>query len=96
MTMTINIQKSKFCIKQVKYLGYTVENGTLRVDPDKVSSVVIYPPATSGKQLRRYLGMTGWYRPFVNNFAAITTPLIELLKADRGFKWNEEAQLLIF
>ncbi|XP_036346282.1 uncharacterized mitochondrial protein AtMg00860-like [Rhagoletis pomonella] len=90
--LTINIQKSKFCIKEVKYLGYIVGNGTLSVDPDKISAVSNYPPPTSVKQLRRFLGMAGWYRRFVDNFAAITSPLTILLKKGKGFKWNEEAQ----
>lgn len=92
--LTINIQKSKFCIKEVKYLGYIVGNGTLKTDPEKVSAVTDYPPPTSVKQLRRFLGMAGWYRRFVENFATLTVPLTNLLKKGKGFTWTEEAERL--
>ena len=58
--LTINISKSKFCLKEVKYLGFIVGNGTLSTDPDEVSAVADYPTPTSVKPLRRFLGMAGW------------------------------------
>lgn len=88
--LTINAQKSKFCIKEVNYLGYVVGNGTLKTDPDKVSAVTNYSSPTSVKQLRRFLGMAGWYRRFVDNFASLTAPLTNLLKKGTGFHWLEE------
>ncbi|XP_023159122.1 uncharacterized protein LOC101459516 [Ceratitis capitata] len=90
--LTINVGKSKFCIREVKYLGYIVGNGTLRTDPDKISAVSNYPVPTSVKLLRRFLGMAGWYRRFVDNFAAVATPLTNLLKKSKNFSWNDEAQ----
>lgn len=89
--LTINVRKSKFCIKEVQYLGYMVGSGTLRPDPEKISAVTDYPRPTSVKQLGRFLGMAGWYRRFVDKFAAITVPLTDLLREGKGFVWNEEA-----
>lgn len=67
-------------------------NGTLRTDPEKISAVTNYPVPTNVKQVRRFLGMAGWYRRFVHNFASITTPLTNLLKKNKNFTWNDEAQ----
>ncbi|XP_053968779.1 uncharacterized protein LOC128870209 [Anastrepha ludens] len=36
--------------------------------------------------------MAGWYRRFIDNFAAITNPITNLLKKGKHFSWNEEAQ----
>jgi len=91
--LTINIEKSKFLIKEVKYLGYIVGNGILRSDPDKISAVKDYPPPKSTKQLRRFLGMAGWYRRFIKDFSVLTVPLTDLLKKGQKFAWNNQAQL---
>jgi len=91
--LTINIEKSKFCLKEVKYLGFVVGYGTLKVDKEKISAVANYPPPTSVKQLRRFLGMSGWYRRFIENYASLTVPLTDLLKKGKGFKWTPDAQI---
>lgn len=89
--LTINVEKSKFCLKEVKYLGFVVGNGTLMVDKDKVSAVTDFPAPTTVRQLRRFLGMAGWYRRFIGDYAAITAPLTNLLRKGRGFNWSSEA-----
>lgn len=90
--LTINIGKSRFCLKKLKYLGYVVGNGTLQTDPEKVSAIVDFPQPKSIRQLRRFLGLAGWYRRFISNFAGITCPLTDLLKKSKSFVWTKEAE----
>lgn len=33
--LTINVQKSKFCLKEIQYLGHIVGYGTIVTDPEK-------------------------------------------------------------
>jgi hypothetical protein len=44
------------------------------------------------KQVRSILGLVGWYRRFIPNFAELTAPLTELTKKSKGFKFTEEAR----
>lgn len=90
--LTINVRKSSFALNKVKYLGYVVGNGTLQVDEDKVRAIKELPIPRSIKQVRRFLGMTGWYRRFIEGYSAITFPLTELLARKKTFVWTEEAQ----
>lgn len=90
--LTINVGKSSFGLSQVKYLGYVVGNGTLEADKEKVSAIVDYPVPKTIRQLRRFLGMTGWYRRFIHNYADITHSLTDLLAGKRKFTWNVDAQ----
>lgn len=90
--LTINVEKSKFCLKQVQYLGHIVGHGTIATDPEKLSAIVDFPVPRSVKQLRRFLGMTGWYHKFIKNYASIASPLTDTLKQKRKFEWSDEAQ----
>jgi len=90
--LTLNVEKSKFCMKSVKYLGHIVGEGVVRTDPEKIAAMTEFPLPKSLKALRRFLGMVGWYRKFVNNFAAVSAPLTDLLKPKRKFSMTPEGQ----
>lgn len=91
--LTINVTKSKFCMTELKYLGYIVKDGCISVDSEKVSAIVEYPTPKSVKEVRRLLGMAGWYRRFIKQFAEITAPMTDLLKGKNvRFIWTEAAE----
>ena len=89
--LTINLEKSRFCVGEVKYLGFVIGDGTLRTDPDKVSAIKEFPLPKSTKQVRRFLGMTGWYQRFVLNYASLAAPLTDCLKIGKVFSLTPEA-----
>ena len=49
---------------------------------------------TNISKLTGFLGLTGYYRRFIQNYAHITAPLSNLLKKN-AFHWNEEAEKCI-
>ncbi len=51
-----------------------------------------FPPPTSVEKVRSFLGLAGYYRAFIKNFASITSPLTRLLKKDAPFLWNDTQQ----
>jgi len=91
--LTINVDKSKFCYSQARYLGYVVGGGCIRTDDAKIQSIQEFPQPSSAKQMRRLLGMTGWYRKFIQSYAQTAAPLYDCLKKDRikKFELSEEA-----
>lgn len=90
--LTINVDKSHFCMTEIRYLGFIVGNGVLKTDPSKVQAIVEFPSPVTVKQVRRFLGMTGWYRRFIANYSEITSPLTNLLKKNVPFSWPAEAE----
>lgn len=88
--LTINVEKSKFCLTKVKYLEYIIGDGCVKTDSGKVSVINDFPKPTPVKQIRRFLGMAGRYRRFIENVSTISSPLTDLTRS-KVFAWNEEA-----
>lgn len=89
--LTINIKKSSFCFKEVNYLGFVVGDGCLKTDPEKTSSILKFPVPKSKRQVRGFLGLSGWYRRFIADFAGIAAPLSDTLKGEK-FVMTKEAE----
>lgn len=59
------------------------------MDKDKVQAVLQWPIPANIKQLRGFLGLTGYYRKFIKSYTVIVNPLTDLLKD--GFIWGADA-----
>lgn len=91
--LTISSEKSRFCMKQLAYLGHIIGGGKIAPNPEGIAPILDYPTPRCVKDLRRLLGMAGWYRRFISNFATVTAPLSDLLKKGKAFKWTPEAEV---
>jgi hypothetical protein len=50
------------------------------VDPSKVKDVLEWEQPKNVKDIRSFLGLSGYYRRFIENFSKISKPMTELLK----------------
>lgn len=91
--LTISSSKSRFCMKELKYLGYVVSEKGIKPDPEKISAIHNYPVPKTVKDVRRLVGLTGWYRRFIKDFATITAPITALIKKNVSkIVWTQESQ----
>jgi len=84
------ISKCFFGVPEVEYLGHIVSHEGVKVDPSKIKTIKEWKIHTSIKHLRRFLGLTWYYRKFVNNYGRVAAPLTTLLKKD-AFSWTPKA-----
>ncbi|KAA0067574.1 Ty3/gypsy retrotransposon protein [Cucumis melo var. makuwa] len=84
-----NQKKCNFAQKKIEYLGHVISGEGVAVDPEKIKAITNWPQPTNIKEIRGFLGLTGYYRRFVHNYGAIAAPLTQLKKG--GYKWTEEA-----
>lgn len=89
--LTINLKKSKFLQKSITYLGYVINENGLHTNPDKIRPILNYSVPKTPKEVRRFLGMAGWYRRFIPDFANLSVPLSDLLQKGKKFRWSDEA-----
>ncbi len=59
---------------------------------DKVQAVSKFPVPSTVDQVRSFLGLAGYYRPFLKGFSQIAAPLTQLLKKDSTFHWDAPQQ----
>nr|GEW94109.1 hypothetical protein [Tanacetum cinerariifolium] len=84
--------KCYFIVPQVEYLGLIISAQGVSTDPSKIEAMQKLPVPLVLKQLRGFLGLTGYYRRFIKDYASISQPLVALTKKDT-FKWNPSAEL---
>ena len=65
----------------------------LQTLPEKLESIQNMPKPRSPKEIKQFLGLTGYYRKFVPRFSDISRPLMKLLTHDCEFNWNNQCDL---
>lgn len=91
--LSINLDKSRFCVAEVPYLGYILSQEGLRPNPDRISAIINYERPSSLRALRRFLGMCNYYRRFIANYSQTTQPLTDLLRdKPKTVIWNDRAE----
>lgn len=89
--LTINLAKCDFGKATVIYLGKVVGQGCIRPIDAKVDAIDKFPTPVTRRELRRFLGMMGYYRGFCRNFASVVTPLTDL-SPKKPFVWSKPCQ----
>ncbi|KAL1454493.1 hypothetical protein WDU94_010736 [Cyamophila willieti] len=90
--LKINLAKCQFLFKEIDLLGYKISNQGLKVSQTKVKAIVDFKAPKTVKQVRQFLGMSGFYRKFCKNYSNIAAPLTDLTKQDTKFVWTEKEQ----
>lgn len=89
-SLTLNLAKCEFGKATVTYLGKEVGQGKVRPISAKVNAILNFPVPTTRRELRRFLGMVGYYRCFCRNFSEVVTPLTNLCSPKVPFIWSPE------
>ncbi|KAL4588404.1 hypothetical protein LXL04_001290 [Taraxacum kok-saghyz] len=89
--LVVNQKKSYFGIGSVEYLGHIIDKHGVSMDPAKIQSITDWPVPANVKGVRGFLGLTGYYRKFIQGYGKLAQPLTELTKRD-NFGWGPKAQ----
>jgi hypothetical protein len=86
-------EKCFFHQKKIEFLGVILENGQVQMDPAKIKGVAEWPQPQNVRDVRAFLGFTGFYRYFVEKYSEIARPLINLTKKNEKFHWEDDQRV---
>ena len=88
--LKLQLKKCEFLKHEVAYLGHIVSDKGVATDPNKTEKVALWPTPKSTKEVQQFLGLAGYYRRFIRNFAEIARPLHRLTERNATFQWSTE------
>ena len=86
--------KCTFLTKETYFLGFIISPDGIKSDPKKIESVRNFGRPRTQRDIRAFLGLTGYYRCMIKNYGDIAKPLTDLLKKECKTKieWNEKLE----
>ena len=90
--LKLNPKKCHLFQSELACLGHVVSGDGIKPDPLKTRAIRELPNTKSQAELHFMMGLLGYYRKYVANFAAIAHPLLQLLHGNQRFFWTSEAQ----
>ena len=80
LNLKVKPEKCQLFRKKVRYLGHVVTHEGTSPDPEKVRAVSEWPRPVTLRDLRGFLGLSGYYRRFLKGYAEVAAPLQRLLQ----------------
>jgi hypothetical protein len=72
----------------VQFLAHVINSKGIQVNPGKVEAVLKWEAPRLPIEVRRFLGLSGYYRRFIQDLSKIATPLTALTQNNAKFKWE--------
>jgi transposase InsO family protein len=90
-----HVGKCEFMRSEVNFLGHVVSREGVSMQQHKVKDVREWPTPQSPTDVRRFLGLAGFYRRFVRDFAGIARPLTDLTRTEvkKRWQWGDREQV---
>ena len=90
--LKMKLSKCNFFKSQIHYLGHLISKNGISPLLDKLDSIKNMPVLKCMKEIKQFLGLTGYYRKFVPRFADISRPLTQLTRKETPFNWTPKCQ----
>jgi hypothetical protein len=87
---TLNLTKCSFLKSKIEYLGREISCEGIQPGKRKVEALKRVTSPTNVKQVRQFMGLAGYFRKFIKDFATRTACITKLTKNNVAFNWTKE------
>jgi hypothetical protein len=92
--LKFKIEKCKFFQTELSFLGFIISKEGISLDPKKVKAVVDFPkPNTDLGQLQSFLGMVGYFKRHIKDYAVLAKPLYEMMRGEATHKKKHQGRV---
>lgn len=78
--LNLRLDKCQFFMEKINFLGFHISRAGLESCRHKVEAVLKFPVPKTIHDVRSFLGLTGYFRRFIKNYARVSKPLSDLLR----------------
>lgn len=80
--LKVQLDKSEFLKKETEFLGHIITTEGIKPNPNKIKAIQDFKIPKTTKQIKSFLGLVGYYRKFIKDFAKVAKPLTLRLKKE--------------
>nr|GEX15869.1 putative reverse transcriptase domain-containing protein [Tanacetum cinerariifolium] len=84
--------KCEFWIPKVQFLGHVIDSQGIYVDPAKIESIKDWASPKTATEIRRFLGLVGYYRRFIEGFSKIAKSMTKVTQKKVKFDWGDKQE----
>jgi hypothetical protein len=88
----VKLKKCEFWLESDAFLGHVISKDGILVDPKKVEAIVNWERPKDVREIRSFLGLTGYYRRFIEGFSKLSLPMTRLTRKGATFEWTTECE----
>jgi len=88
----IKPEKCMWKVRKIGFLGVVIGPSRIEIEKEKVDGVLSWPEPRNIKDVRKFLGLTNYYRRFIKDFAQVARPMNVLTRKDIKWRWEGEEQ----
>lgn len=94
--LKIQLDKCEFLRRETEFLGHVITQEGVRPNTDKIKKILEWPLPKNAKQIKQFLGLSGYYRRFIRDYSRITKPMTKYLKKDEVININNPDYIKAF
>jgi hypothetical protein len=87
--LTISMEKSQFCMRGLQIVGYVCDVHGRHPVSSKTIKIELWPDCGDLKECRSFMGLCGYYRIWVEDYAWIAAPIYDLFSKGTPFRWGK-------
>lgn len=87
--LKIQIDKCNFMKKETEFLGHLITEEGLKPNPNKIEAIKNVGIPKTQREIKSFLGLSGYYRKFVKDYAKVAQPMTKYLKKNCKVNSND-------